>query len=399
MDLNDQLTPNEHGDLRDRVVGGAKRMRAARARRSRVVAGAAASVLVAVVVAGVAFAALRPDDRVATPVETITPSPTPITTPTPTPEPTPTATATATPDPEPQLTAPVTAFGGDCSQVVDPSALSGAVGVELGPATDQSTTEVRTLGGLDCRWESATFESVSVYVLPAGVVPPDIVAKYSEPVCEGFRYDGEGCRRALSDGATWTLVTVSGVFGQAEGVSNDVVTARLEAAIPLFATAVADAGQPMPAARTSSWWSPTTCDELLGRVSVADILGTTDFVEGYPSGFGTDVHIEIARDAGLGTVCRWYASNSSSLDAVIVTLHPGGAWEWDRLAAGDGRKDAPVPVEVAGATQAVQGLGAIRPESAYLLATDGVNVVEVMEAPDVVDAAERVLAAMRGAAG
>lgn len=395
MDLNDQLTPNEHGDLRDRVVGGVKRMRAARARRSRIVAGAAASVLVAVVVAGVAFAALRPDDRIATPVETSTPTPTPSQTP----QPTPTATATATPDPEPQLFAPAMAFGGDCAQVIDASALSSAVGVELGPAMDLSTPEVRTLGGLDCSWESTTFESVQVSALPADVVPASVVSTYSDTVCEGFRYDSEGCRRAVSDGYTWMLVTVSGVFGNADGVSNDVVAARLDAVAPLFESALEDAGRPMPAARTSSWWSPTTCDELLERVSVADILGATDFVEGYPSAFGTDVHIEIARDAGLGTVCRWYAPNSDRLDAVIVTIYPGGAWEWDRLAAGDGRRDVPVPVDVAGATEAVRGVGAIRPDSSYLLATDGVNVVEIMEAPDVVNAAERVLSAMRDAAG
>lgn len=395
MDLNDQLTPNEHGDLRNRVVGGVKRLRAARARRSRIVAGAAASALVAVVVAGVAFATLRPDDRIATPVETSTPTPTPSQTP----QPTPTATATATPDPEPQLFAPAMAFGGDCAQVIDASALSSAVGVELGPAMDLSTPEVRTLGGLDCSWESTTFESVQVSALPADVVPASVVSTYSDTVCEGFRYDSEGCRRAVSDGDTWMLVTVSGVFGNADGVSNDVVAARLDAVAPLFESALEDAGRPMPAARTSSWWSPTTCDELLERVSVADILGATDFVEGYPSAFGTDVHIEIARDAGLGTVCRWYAPNSDRLDAVIVTIYPGGAWEWDRLAAGDGRRDVPVPVDVAGATEAARGVGAIRPDSSYLLATDGVNVVEIMEAPDVVNAAERVLSAMRDAAG
>ncbi|MET3466927.1 hypothetical protein [Microbacterium sp. 1262] len=399
MDLNDQLTPNEHGDLRDRVVGGVKRLRAARARRSRIVAGAAASALVAVVVAGVAFAALRPDDRILTPVETSTPTPTPTPTPSPTPTAEPSPTQTATPDAEPQLSAPTMAFRGDCTQVFDASALSSAVGVELGPATDLSTPEVRTLGGLDCSWESSTFESVQVSALPADVVPASVVSTYSDTVCEGFRYDSEGCRRAVSDGDTWMLVTVSGVFGNADGVSNDVVTARLDAVAPLFMSALENAGRPMPAARTSSWWSPTTCDELRERVSVADILGTTDFVEGYPSAFGTDVHIEIARDAGLGTVCRWYAPNSARLDAVIVTIYPGGAWEWDRLAAGDGRRDVPVPVDVAGATEAVQGVGAIRPDSSYLLATDGVNVVEIMEAPDVVDAAERVLSAMRDAAG
>ncbi|MDR6166987.1 hypothetical protein QE367_001191 [Microbacterium paludicola] len=397
MDLNDQLTPNEHGDLRDRVVGGAKRMRAARARRSRIVAGAAASALVAVVVAGVTFAALRPDDRIATPVETSTPAPTPTPTPTPTGEPAPTP--TATPDPEPQLLAPTMAFEGDCAQVVDTGALSASLGVEVGPATDVSTPEVRTLGGLGCSWESATFESVTVYALPASVVPAGVVSTYSDTVCEGFSYDNEGCRRALSDDDTWMLVTVSGLFGQAAGVSNEVVTARLDAVAPLFISALADAGRPTPAARTAAWWSPTTCDELLQQVSVADILGTTDFVEGYPSAFGTDVHIEIARDAGLGTVCRWYAPNSARLDAVIVTIYPGGAWEWDRLAAGDRRQDVPVSVDVAGATEAVRGVGAIRPDSSYLLATDGVNVVEIMEAPDVVDAAERVLSAMRDATG
>jgi hypothetical protein len=354
-------------------------------------------VLVAVVVAGVTFAALRPDDRVATPVETSTPTPT--ATPTPTPTGVPSPSPTATPDPEPVLSAPTIAFGGDCTQVISPSALSAAVGVELGPATDLSTPEVRMLGGIDCAWQSATFESVKIYALPADVVPASIVSTYSDTVCESFGYDGEGCRRALSDGTTWMLVTVSGVFGQAEGVSNDVVTARLDAAATVLSSALAGAGHPMPAARTSSWWSPTTCEELLSRVSVADILGTSDFVEGYPSAFGTDVHIEIARDAGLGTVCRWYAPNSSRLDAVIVTLYPGSAWEWDRFASGEWQRDVPVPVDVAGATQAVQGLGGIRPESSYLRATDGVNVVEIMEAPDVVDAAERVLAAMRDAAG
>ncbi|OYC97304.1 hypothetical protein [Microbacterium sp. Yaish 1] len=399
MDLNDQLTPDEHGDLRDRVIGGVKRLRAARARRSRIVAGAAASALVAVVVAGVAFAALRPDDRIATPVETSTPTPTPTPTPSQTPQPMPTA--TSTPDAEQQLTAPVIAFGGDCTQVADRVFLSSVFGEDFDEAADLAIPEVALLGGIDCRWYSpSSGDSVLAYALPSSVVPGEVAARYESTVCEGFLYDGSGCRRAVSDGDTWVLVTVSAVFNESGyGVDETATTRRLDAVVPEFRDALPAAGRPMPAARTSSWWSPTTCDELLERVSVADVLGTTDFVEGYPSGFGTDVHMEIARDAGLGTVCRWYTPNSSRLDAVIVTIYPGGAWEWDRLAAGDGRRDVPVPVDVAGATEAVRGVGAIRPDSSYLLATDGVNVVEIMEAPDVVDAAERVLSAMRDATG
>ncbi|WP_036321185.1 hypothetical protein, partial [Microbacterium sp. B24] len=70
MDLNEELTPREHAELRESVVTGVGRLRAARARRSRIVAGVAAAALVAVVVTAVVFTTLRQPDRIAHPIET-----------------------------------------------------------------------------------------------------------------------------------------------------------------------------------------------------------------------------------------------------------------------------------------------------------------------------------------
>lgn len=392
MDLNDELTPAERDEMRDRVTGGVKRMRAARARRSRIVAGAAASALVAVVVGGIAFAATHPRDDIATPVETVTPTPTP--TPTSTPTSTPTPSETPTTDPEPQST-PTIAFGNDCSGIVSTDELSSLLGVDVTGPDHGDLTEVGTLGGLDCLWKTPDNGGLAVYVYPSSVVPDEVRAKYASVVCEDFMYDGMGCRVAIESDGTWMLVTAPGFFIDTEARAADdaEMIDRLDTVLPTLREALSRTVVPIAAEKTPAWWVPVACDDLRDRIGVDQILGTNDFVDGYPSGFGTDVHVEIARDLGLGRVCRWYAPDSEPLDAVIVTVYPGGAWNWEQLTSGWDDADR---VEVDGAEAAYLRTGGIRPTSSTVLATDGVNIIEVMEAPDAVRATELAIAALRG---
>jgi len=239
--------------------------------------------------------------------------------------------------------------------------------------------------------------NVEMSILPSSVVPESFRNKYADTVCEGYQYDGSGCRRAFESGATWTLVTASSILQEDNDADEQATRDRLDAVIPVFQAATAGAVTPSPAPRTAAWWQPITCDELKSRIPLADILGTASYEDGYPSGFGTDVPDEIARAAGLGDVCRWYGfTDAGEMNALIVNVYPGAAWDWDRIAANAGRGGvAPTTVEVEGAVAAVTGLGAVRPTSHYLWATDGVNVVSVLEAPDVVSTTVSVMAALR----
>jgi hypothetical protein len=102
MANDDELGADELRDMTDRVVGGAERLAAARARRGRIGAVTVGVVLVA----GIATAVLSTQLWRAPEVAAPSPTPSATSTPTRTPSPTPTPTPTPTPSPTPSPTTP-----------------------------------------------------------------------------------------------------------------------------------------------------------------------------------------------------------------------------------------------------------------------------------------------------
>jgi hypothetical protein len=287
---------------------------------------------------------------------------------------------------------PALAFGGDCDVMADAAELSAVVGTALHAPADLADAGVRTLGGIMCVWP-ADGGDIFAYALPASVVPPDVRQKYGEPVCEGFFYDGSGCRVGIADEETWMLVTAGSFLVDGE-VDEGAVGERLAAVVPTFEAALPAAGSPAAADRTSNWWSSVTCEELGARVPLASLIDG-DIQEGYPSAFGTDVPSELAERLGTKRFCPWYARTASgAMEAVVITAYPGGGWDFERkrAQAATGRELTPLTVD--GATSAVTGVGGIRPDQSYLLAMDGVNLLEQLEAPDAAAAASAFIAGL-----
>ncbi len=318
----------------------------------------------------------------------------------PAPELVPSAPAAASPTPTPTPTtavAPTLAFGGDCGVMANPAELAVAMGAAPSAPTEFADTGVRSLGGLMCSWIASENSSlVLAYGLPTAVVPLDVRQKYAEPVCEHFFVEGEffggggGCRVAVADDETWVLVTVEVWMDDASQHEMRI----LQEAAPLFERALADAGSPAAIVRTSEWWAPATCDDIAAGVPLASMLGGEVQV-GYPSEFGRDVPNELAVRLGTTIECKWYSAPAGGeLSALLFWAYPGGAWDYERMLADEGAERELSSVTVDGTTGAVAGIGAIRPESSYLLATDGVNLLEQLEAPDAAAAAAAVIDAL-----
>ncbi|MFS0712481.1 hypothetical protein ABC195_01260 [Microbacterium sp. 2P01SA-2] len=391
MDLNDQLTPNEHGELRDRVVGGVKRLRAARARRSRIVAGAAASALVAVVVAGVAFAALRPDDRIATPVETSTPTPTPT--------PTPTADPTSSVEERPETFVPrrceelITMD--DWDELLGAGSLSGeeqrlAWGTATFDAAEFDPSE--PLGGVRCvryaasqdpRGRAATSVEVSVY--PAASISDDDVDYYRDKIC-GVNYGTTTCVMARVVGDWWVFAGAS--LEPESDHSTEPSTEILTAAIDLASVRVV--GEPAASVPDGIVEGPgiADCDSFSMRIGLSEFVG--EYVIGYVGGGLLPDELVFER---LGT--RWICPIRSSADDSrlgTIQLYPGAHRQWDDRTAGLERIDLGE-----GLSAALVPADQNRPST--LLATDGSNVVTVavQEGETDRELARRALAALGGA--
>ena len=314
-----------------------------------------------------------------------------------TPTPTPAATPTPTTSPLPTL-----AFDGDCSTMVDAGVLGAAIGVSYAAPEDWANAGVRTLGGTSCTWTpEGIAPGVRADALPYDVVPADVKQRYSDVVCEGYDFDRAGCRLAVADDETWILLTVDELFWSDEGqIPEDVAEARareqLVAVTPLFQRSLPAAGSPAPAARTSAWWGPVTCDELEALVPIASVVGG-EVRDGYPAGFGRDVLDKIADAAGTRIDCMWHAFVGEEMNAVLVTAYPGGGWDFEEASTRAAEHGDLSPVTVDGATKAIAGIGGLRENSSALMATDGVNLLWQIEAPDAASAAAAIMAALSSA--
>lgn len=305
--------------------------------------------------------------------------------------PTPEATA------EPVPLGAIAPFGGSCESVTDVGALSAAVGAEVSIDAEVSNggTGVGTLGGLNCIWRTEDLSGIRLSAFPIAVLTPELQTKYAEQVCEGYLYDGSGCRVAISNDDVWMLISADDFQGDA---GQGSAAARLAAVRPLFEAALATTVPSRAATRTDEWWAAASCEQIAARLPLATILGSEDFESGYPSGFGTDVQYELAVEKGTTIDCKWYSPSSAGLPAVLITAYPGGAWDWDRTVEAAKGRGQITDVVVGGATSAFTAVGGIRPDGSFLAASDGVNMLVLLEAPDPVMAGELVIAALAGRA-
>ncbi len=286
------------------------------------------------------------------------------------------------------------AFGGDCASVVDAARLSSILGRELGQASEETSTGVRTLGGLECVWRTGSGSAVRSFAAPVDVVSEATQSRYGSVVCEGYLYDGWGCRIAVRNDTTWLLVTIDGEVGVEGSASKAQLSEDAGKLAPLFQESLAASPAPRAATPSAGWWAAPTCEDLGSRLDLAGILDSADFESGYPSGFATDIASELAIARGTMIDCKWYSSSAEGMTAIVITAYPGAADEWEQLENDLSSRTTVTPVVVAGAQQAIEGTGAIRPESSFVAATDGINLIQVAEAPRTADATASVIAAL-----
>lgn len=259
-------------------------------------------------------------------------------------------------------------FSGECADVLPQATAPADLGEIPVNEGDGGGTGVATLGGISCSYVGDSVVLVTAF--PRAVVPDDIVERYREPVCEGFGYDGYGCRAGRESGGVWSLTTL----GPSQWGDDAQPTPLLDATADAVAANLAGAPTPVPATPTSDWWA-TTCEELGAKLDLATILGLDDVEAGYPADGGSDVGIEVASRAGsyLGH-CAWYGfvGQEHGLRAIQFWAYPGGGWAWERSAA-DLTEVETIPIS--GATKARTGVNSAGGPMADM--TDGVNLVRV----------------------
>ncbi len=292
----------------------------------------------------------------------------------------PTTAPEATPDPVP-VTTPTIPYDGDCDALLtaaDVGTIVGQLSV-LAPYEGARVPEVDvsagTLGGLACEWYGDWQPRMMAF--PVDLVPADIAARYTDVVCEGYLYDGYGCRVARTTGDSWVLTTLPVTGEEMSGELSADEQSVLDALADAFAGAVAaDPGTPVDV--TESWWAPD-CATVAEQLDLPTLLGSTAVEEGFPIDGSWDVSGDITETAGTLATCDWYAyGDTGEMTGLRLIMRPGGAWAWDDLVAY--RDDlGPVVIDqsAAGATDAIR----LSPETAeyeydhYL--TDGVNIVAI----------------------
>lgn len=332
MDLNaEKLTSGERAEMRDLVTSGARRMRAARARRMQTAAVAAAVVLVAAVVTGVSFAALRPDDRAAQPVETTsTPAPRPSTV-------TPSPTSTPTP---PAVVAPVTAvlpYGGDCADMLSLDQAGEWMGTPVVSVSPRwKDVERSVAGGMECAWgvpDAYQWGYFQVTAFPAALFDPAGSAPVNAGVCD----DGICWATAVVDGMWIAVKWVGAGNSSAETSLRPIGADEFAQLFTVLGGNAENSAPPRSAERAAGWWPADACG-IVGAGSP----GLTR----QPSEPSSDIDLlrypgQALRFAQTGAdTCVWTLSDGQS---VVMDIVPGGGVMFDEIAALDTAQSVQVP--------------------------------------------------------
>ncbi|MGN8552565.1 UNVERIFIED_CONTAM: hypothetical protein OHV15_08275 [Microbacterium sp. SLM126] len=295
-------------------------------------------------------------------------------------------------------------FDGDCTRVLTVAQLDGLLGEGWGSAADSRAeagypllrdlqeVSIGTLGGIECVWFPAEPPAddgtlaLEVVLLPAAQVPPAFAAAYSEVDCD-YANDAFGCRLGKQVGDYW-LMTRTILW------SDEPPTELMVRAADAVAATVGDAFDGVAAERQPDWATVTDCETFSERMRLEEFLGT-GYVSGRWEGSAPPEEGMLA-SAGVGWRCPWFSVDGSAPNGahyiMSADVAAGAWWAWEQMAAAD----AAVPVTVDGAVGAVTfDLGN---DQAELVATDGVNVINVRNAPlaDLIPLAERMLSTLAG---
>ena len=301
--------------------------------------------------------------------------------------PSPTVTSSTTPT-DTTVTTPMAAFNGDCDRLLqDP----GVVGV-IGAAEEIASSErwwlgFRTAGGLPCAFRSEG-GSGFVLVLPAATAGSGDDA---EPGCRRT-YDAAECADLRVIGDLRVFAVFSFRDDQPTG-GPEVVPAVVSEFVDAVGAAVA--GDPVAPVTVSSdtLALPVDCQVVAEAADVTTLLENPEiFPTRIEEGAGP-IERRLAEEFGLAGRCDW--SELDEFREFGVVVYPNAAWAW-REPALAATLDAAEERAIAG-WEAFTSFG---PYGASILASDGTNIVEVtgrgIDDPQLVSAAERVLAAVSG---
>lgn len=299
--------------------------------------------------------------------------------------PSPSATPAATPTPTVDL--PVTAFGGECADMLDSAVVTETFGAPAQPTVipGQPSPPQMLLGGLTCSWRSDV-GLLTVVALPAVSVPASLRDAFADTTCGDF--PGGGCRGSVSSGDLWM---------QVQYVPSPVVDRSTEIDVLRGALAASAAAHPgaAPAVADDGWWALPTCEEVSAGIDVAAILGAETVVPEYPADdvLPEEIHPALFA-AGVEGWCAWTAVDPDGDDGANLQLYvwPGAAAETQPLLGGDGF----APVEIAGADRASLAERSF-PSPNVVYATSGQNAVTIYgwtETANVLAFAEAVMASL-----
>jgi hypothetical protein len=364
--MSDELTPRERAEMRDLVLAGTQRIHPAGRRRSQLIAGAVALVLVGGVSGGaITTAALLGSDATPAPVTTPTDRPTPTEEPTPTP----------TPEPPSLGAAP---FGGDCANAITDPEADGLRGIGMTRSDYRWRTGANdVLGGIDCVWvsdEGYLIATLHLYAYPAEVVPAEVSSAATSGCSQGPQDERLSCTAVGVVDGMWLLVRAD---APPEQISADKVQALYESAV----SRMRDHPRATPASRTDAWWAAPDCTALAAsvdpaiygyeRVALLDQPHSPDSWPAHP------VAIPSLADAAFACELHFTSGSgdSSTGEVVRVDVVPGGAVAFPSAVGAEYAQT--VTVDGAEAAVIVPGLDRYEGSPDVVVATDGVNMLMV----------------------
>lgn len=365
--MSDELTPRERAEMRDLVLAGTQRIHPAGRRRSQLIAGAVALVLVGGVSGGaITTAALLGSDATPAPVTTPTDRPTPTEEPTPTP----------TPEPPSLGAAP---FGNECENAITDAEADALRGIGMVLSDFRWRTGANdVLGGIDCVWvseEEYLSATIHLYAYPEQVVPAEF-ATAMVPGCRQEEHDDRlTCTSVGTVDGLWLLV-------QARAASELISAEKVQALYDSAASRVDAHPRAMPATRTEAWWARPDCAALVERIDPA-VYGyerVTLLDDPYATDPGSAPlpgRIPWLRDAAFACELHFTSGSgdSSTGEVVRVDVVPGGAVAFPSAVGAEYAQT--VTVDGAEAAVIVPGLDRYEGSPDVVVATDGVNMLMV----------------------
>lgn len=294
----------------------------------------------------------------------------------------PTATPTATRSAQPQPAAPVSLFGGDCSELLPLSAVQS----DIGSTSVASSTQpldglyqlpVPQLGGIDCAWQNPSGAiGFGVSVLPnatatirAAESALDVsddskdadhqanVPRWGDESwthCLGSGDDPpEGCTFDFRVGTFWVEVDqefgdVSHPYPESAGI-RDLLTRLVK---EVRALPPVKAWKP----NTDTLTFPTNCASALPLATVRSVTDSPPVTSNDASGdFGPFLQGAFAQSGSRYCSWDWRSSDEHTVYSITLTMVPGSAWAWGTSSPPAHASDYPLAAEPGLGTAAFGG--------------------------------------------